>query len=368
MWVEEYKGRLRAVERYTDIMTGKQKRVFVYMEKDTPSSRKAATLALQARIDSASELLDKSTITLETASKQYLDALKQEVAVSTYSRNSYAMKTIMGILGKDTILTRLTASYVRQKYLAWKRSPDTKNESMKRFKAFIRWCYRNDMIESAEWLNKIEPFHSRPHKATIQNKYLEPSELEKLLEQCAVKKWNLLIQFMVMTGLRTGEAIALNKSDVDTKNLVIHVTKTYDSQNKAVVPAKSYCSIRDIHIQPDLLKIIHQINIEMLHTQLMNSIPKSKLFMHDDKGDYLSYFAFGKYLKENSMIAIGRSITPHTLRHTSASLMFQEGVPIDVIMRRLGHEDSRVTREIYVHITKAVQEKDNKILDGIKIM
>lgn len=368
MWIENYKGRIRAVERYTDPMTGKQKKIFQYIERDTAQMRKAAQSALQARIASINEYTDKSAITLESAVKAYLEAIKQEVAVSTYTRNYHAMNTVMRILGKDVLLSRLAAPYVRQKYSAWDRSPETRNESLRRFKAFIRWCYRNDFVQSAEWLDKIESFHARPHKAAIKDKYLEASELQALLAQCSVRKWELLTRLIVLTGLRTGEALALEKSDVDLEEHVIHVTKTYDSRNKKVVPAKSMCSIRDVHIQPDLLPVIHDIKVEMLQVRLLNSLPEQKLLMFDEKGDHLSYFAFAKYLKENSQIVIGRTITPHALRHTSASLMFQEGVSIDVIMRRLGHEDSKITKEIYVHITKELQEKDNQIIDGIRII
>ena len=49
MWVEKRSGKYLAVERYTDYLTGKQKRVSVMMEKDTAQARNKAKQILQAK-------------------------------------------------------------------------------------------------------------------------------------------------------------------------------------------------------------------------------------------------------------------------------------------------------------------------------
>ena len=67
------------------------------------------------------------------------------------------------------------------------------------------------------------------------------------------------------------------------------------------------------------------------------------------------------------MKAIGRSITPHTLRHTHASLLMEQGIDIDSISKRLGHNDSKVTKEIYLHVTQKLESKRNEQLKAIKI-
>ena len=46
--------------------------------------------------------------------------------------------------------------------------------------------------------------------------------------------------------------------------------------------------------------------------------------------------------------------------------MFEQGVPLDVISRRLGHKSSQITREIYVHITEELQRRDNEAIRGIR--
>ncbi|MBO5389282.1 MAG: tyrosine-type recombinase/integrase, partial [Lachnospiraceae bacterium] len=63
-----------------------------------------------------------------------------------------------------------------------------------------------------------------------------------------------------------------------------------------------------------------------------------------------------------------KKVTPHILRHTHASLLMSQGVNIDTISRRLGHEDSKITKEIYLHVTKLLIEKDKSQIEGINLL
>ncbi len=56
------------------------------------------------------------------------------------------------------------------------------------------------------------------------------------------------------------------------------------------------------------------------------------------------------------------------MSRTHASLLMEQGVNIDIISRRLGHENSAITREIYLHVTKKLKEKDNQEIEKIKII
>jgi integrase len=46
----------------------------------------------------------------------------------------------------------------------------------------------------------------------------------------------------------------------------------------------------------------------------------------------------------------------------------EQGVSIDTISRRLGHENSQITREIYLHVTEKLKERDNEEIAKVKIM
>ena len=82
----------------------------------------------------------------------------------------------------------------------------------------------------------------------------------------------------------------------------------------------------------------------------------------------MQFDCYAKYLREKSEKVLGRRITPHTLRHTDASLLMEQGADIDSISRRLGHTDSRITRDIYLHVTKKLEDPQNERLKEVKIL
>lgn len=90
--------------------------------------------------------------------------------------------------------------------------------------------------------------------------------------------------------------------------------------------------------------------------------------MFSKDGSHIKYYTYNKYLKANTLQLIGRELTPHAMRHTHASLLAEHGVDLETISRRLGHGDSRVTKEIYLHVTKTLKEKDDAQIAKVKIL
>ena len=58
----------------------------------------------------------------------------------------------------------------------------------------------------------------------------------------------------------------------------------------------------------------------------------------------------------------------HALRHTHASLLLAEDVSIDTISRRLGHENSQITKDIYLHVTEKLKKADNATIKNLKLI
>ena len=368
MWSEPQKnGKVKFIERYEDFMTGKSKKVSITLEKDTAANRKLAMQTLNKKIEDALGSPKKQEITLKELVNKYREDQLLTVKKSTYTRNYHACNTLLSILGENTIIERMTAQYVRSTFLKTKKPAGTLNEHLTRFKALIRWGFHNDYISDISFIDKIERFKDIPHKEKIQDKYLENSELKELLNQMDVTTWKLLTKFLSLSGLRFGEAAALTKQDVDFTNSVIHITKTYDSVNEEITAPKTICSIRDVYMQDELKSVCKEINAYMLRQKLIFQY-SSSLFLASKDGTHIKYYAYNKYLKETANKTLKREITPHTLRHTHASLLLEQGISIDTISRRLGHENSQITKEIYLHVTDKLKSKDNELISKVKIM
>lgn len=372
MWCEELEnGKVKYRERYTNPLTNKYAIVSVTMDKDTKSNQKQAQLALQDKIDKKINQLTSSTqkkdLTLSDLVELYLIYLKGAVKKSTYARNQTAAYSMMRILEKDTLVEKLTSGYVKKCLAEQEEKPGRTNERIKRFKAMIRWGYENELLSDIRWLDKLKPLKDEERKRKLEEKYLESDELILLLKNIDIEKWRLLVELMSLSGLRCGEAIALNDTDVDLKNRIIYVTKTYDHRHKIVTSPKTEDSDREVYMQDELYALCKKIRIFMSKERIRIGY-RSKLFMSDVRGDYLGYAAFNKHLKLVSKRILGFEITTHYLRHTHVALLAEQGVSLDVISRRLGHSDSKITRRIYFHITEKLKERDNAQIKNIKIL
>lgn len=192
-------------------------------------------------------------------------------------------------------------------------------------------------------------------------------ELKAVLADMCEKQWELLTRFLALSGLRFAEFCALDKKDVDFSLMQIHIRKGYDSVNKEITYTKNCFSERDVHIQPELAEVCREINAFTLRRRLRIG-SKSKIFFMSSDGGRINYYSYNKYFKAHTLKVTGKELTPHALRHTHASLLFEQGLSIDEVARRLGHGDSEITRAIYIHVTKKLEEKDAARLDGIQLI
>ncbi len=146
----------------------------------------------------------------------------------------------MRLLGESTLVSRLNAAYIKEKFLSHDESAGTFNERLTPFKALIRWGYENDYISDIRYLDKIKPMHNREKKEKLQEKFLEEDELKELLDAMAVQKWRYLAELTALSGLRCREALALHMDDVALNGQTITVTKTLDPVHKIVTAPKDH--------------------------------------------------------------------------------------------------------------------------------
>lgn len=368
MWVEPVIGKTKTTykfsKRYKDPVTGRNRKVSVTLDRNTAASRKKARDLLRAKI--AARVPSKS-ITLQDATSLYNQFQSETVKLSTLTRNKRQMKSLTRILGMSTPLDHLTAGYINLCFAKSGEKNSTLNERLVRLKAFLRWAYAHDYIESVDFLDKLSPRPDSTRKEKLIDKYMEPEELSALLEAMTSQtKWQLLTRFLCLSGLRIGEASALLDADVGPEYINVHAT--YNNEVGLIDTPKTDASAREVYIQPELEECIREIR-QTIRMEKLRFGYQSDLFIPSaPKGGHLHYDAYRKYLGEKTEAVIGRRLTPHACRHTMTSLMAAAGVPLETIARRLGHEDSDVTKKIYFHITRKLREKDNEVLRMTSIL
>ena len=132
---------------------------------------------------------------------------------------------------------------------------------------------------------------------------------------------------------------------------------------------KTSTSNREVYMQDELYTLCRRIRTSMNQERLLTGI-RTNLFFSDVSGNHLNYFSYNKCLRDTSKKVLDKNIniTSHVMRHTHVALLAEQGVPLDVISRRLGHSDSKITREIYFHVTQKMKERDNQRIKNIQIL
>lgn len=378
MWCETQKnGSVKYCERYTDPLTEKVKKVTVTMPKASPQNKNKASRILQGKID---KLLTASPVRSDTTLKELADAYiaslrqrkRKESTIRTESTN---INCCINIIGNDVLVDKLSTRYVNDRLLSSGKNIDTVNRYIKFLKFSLKWGIKSDYHSNNDLLLKLDYIHEEssdeiPEVYDISNEYLEPDEIKKLLNYFIdTNQWQdyYTSYFMILTGMRIGELIALEDADIDLRINTIHITKTYYPSTGHATSAKTSDSIRDIHIQPELLTLIKKLRLWRKEVLFEKGI-KSNLFIPNLKtGNYMVYLTYNNHLKTASLKSLGREITTHKLRHTHASLL-AEVMSAEQISRRLGHHDDKITKAIYIHVTQKMKQKDNEAVDAISII
>ena len=151
----------------------------------------------------------------------------------------------------------------------------------------LKWGIKSDYHSNNDILLKLDYIQEEssgeiPKEVyDISSEYLEHDEITKLLNYFIDNnQWQdyYTSYFMILTGMRIGELIALEDADVDLRINTIHITKTYYSSTGHATSAKTSDSIRDIHIQPELLTLIKKLRLWRKEVLFEKGI-KSNLFM-----------------------------------------------------------------------------------------
>ena len=166
---------------------------------------------------------------------------------------------------------------------------------------------------------------------------------------------NTLYKFLLATGCRINEALALSWSDIDLDNAIVHITKTLN-YNQELNSPKSKSSYRDIDIDQATVSMLKQYRLRQ--TMEAWKIGKSENivfsdFIHEYPNNRTLQTRLRTHFKRANVTNIGF----HGFRHTHASLLLNSGIPYKELQHRLGHSTLSMTMDIYSHLSKENAKK-----------
>ncbi|AEF25751.1 site-specific integrase [Streptococcus parauberis] len=184
-------------------------------------------------------------------------------------------------------------------------------------------------------------------KSETKNNFYSKEEFQKFLDKAdEIYGLEMLVYFRILGfgGLRNGEALVLQDSDFDFKNNTISINKTnaYAMHGLMINKPKTKKSNRVVSMDIETMRLAKKYirqSIKPLHEtfRLYNYTPQTIAFR----------------IKKVADSAGLKRISPHGLRHTHASLLFEAGIPAKVIQERLGHSKISMTLDTYTHLSKS---------------
>jgi integrase/recombinase XerD len=224
--------------------------------------------------------------------------------------------------------------------MSWMQTRGKSAASATRFLASIKSFY-NFLISQGDI--SVNPAKSVT-AVKVERKYpeiLTSKEVEVFLEQpqCIDAKGfrdHAMLELLYATGIRVTELISL---DLDDLNLAAGVVRCYSKGKERIIPLY-HTAIRAL-----------QDYVRTIRPQLIADDSEKALFVNMN-GERMSRQGFWKIIKYyQEKAGIDKDITPHTLRHSFAVHLLENGADLRSIQEMLGHADISST-QIYTHVVK----------------
>jgi len=216
------------------------------------------------------------------------------------------------------------------------KSPSTVARSIASLKSFYAFCRTEGFV-------KENPVHEIPQQKAEKKlpQILTGREVELLLEQpkCTDMKGfrdKAMLETLYATGMRVSEMISLNVADVSLAG--------------SFVKCEGSGKFRIIPLYPAAVKALTAYLTDI--RPKMVSGPEEEALFVNINGDRMTRQGFWKIIKHYQDTAqISKDITPHTLRHSFAAHLLENGADLRSLQEMLGHSDISST-QIYTQVVK----------------
>ena len=238
-----------------------------------------------------------------------------------------------------------------QRFALWLGDTPLERDAMLDYKADLMRHYAAGSVNSIlaalnRFLRMIAREDCRVHRLRIQYQAYSPEEREITAQEYADlvrtaretgrARLALVLQTICATGIRVSELIGLNIDDVSLPGSFI---RCESGEKTRIIP-----------IYPEALQALHEY-IDTVRPKMI-AVPTEHSLFVNVSGERMSRQGFWKIIKYYQEKAhIDKDITPHTLRHSFAAHLLENGADLRSIQQMLGHSDISST-QVYTQLVK----------------
>ena len=217
---------------------------------------------------------------------------------------------------------------LRQKELA----PTSVSRKIASLRGWFKWMMGMDLIKHDPTVSLEQPKLSK-HLPKV----LSVHEVDVLLSQNLPVTEKAMLEILYASGLRVSELSNLKMQNINLKHSYI---KCFGKGSKErIVPIGN--------LAKDAVSVYLDLRNEII---AKNNVTSDFLFLHDD-GRKISRQDVYLIIKKLGETVLHKHISPHTLRHSFATHMLENGADLRVVQELLGHSDVATT-QLYTHVSK----------------
>jgi len=324
--------------------------------------------------DEAARLAALEAAKLKTL-RQYAEGVYMPSKSATFyenSRSSYQRNLdvhILPVLG-DFLMVDITPAMISKLLLDFQKSGHAHASAVKIFNilnGIFQMAFLDDTIKTNPMLKVARPKPRKEEKAQDESDKAYTVQQLAYILQCLENeslKWQTYINLVADSGIRRGEASALEWSDIDWAKGAITIRRNaqYTPTAGVYVTSPKNGKSRTVDVGPDVLKLLQQLRLEQAGKAISRYV-----FTQDNSPDIMHPQSPTRYFKKFGQRYGIEDFHPHKLRHTSASLAITNGADVVSVSERLGHSDTAVTLRMYAHANEeSIRRAGQIVRDALK--
>ena len=306
---------------------------------------------------------------------EWLEIAKGRLAHATYGAYQGLLKsTIVPYFRKKKLTLReLEARHLQMFYSEMLRrvTPNTVIHYHAVIHSALKYAVKTDML-----IQNVADKVDRPRKNSFQPVFLSADEMQKMFEALRGTKLELPVLVAAFYGLRRGEVVGLKWDAIDFERNTItikHIVTNAKIDGKCEIVcadrAKTKSSLRSLPLVSNIREKLLALREQQKENRRVCGNCYNKKYdgyvFVDAMGNIFNPRSvtanFGKLLEQNGL----RHIRFHDLRHSCASLLLANDVPLKQIQEWLGHSDIGTTANIYSHLDYKSKITSANVMDNI---
>ncbi|MDA8205093.1 MAG: site-specific integrase [Thermaerobacter sp.] len=302
----------------------------------------------------------------EFLTRWLMDVAEARVRASTFRRYRVVGRHVIDNLG-HTPLAQLQPRDLQGLYTHLQKEGQSARSVI-----FAHFIIRKALADAVAWgLLAMNPA-DRAVPPRLSAREIVPPTIEQaqaFLRVAESERLYALWAFLALSGVRKGEALALQWGDINWKARTVTIQRTMvgEAGTRSTNPPKTKRGRRVISLSPYLVDILRQ------HQQRQQD-ERLAAGSRWEEGNWVFTTRSGKWLSPRNVHRRFKQLLSaanlpgttriHDLRHAMATFWLTNGVPVKVVSERLGHSSIAITLQVYGHVLPHMQAQAARVMDA----